>query len=160
MVHLLIRNESARKRLHRTDDLRRLAERVCVGEGSDPDAELSVLLCDDPFIAELNLRYRKINAQTDVLAFSQATERELALPALSYSVLGDIVISLETVERHCKGDRAAMREEIRLLFCHGLLHLLGYQHEGAQECERMAARQALYLGRPLEAVWPGRAVGA
>jgi len=156
-MHLLIRNESARKRLYRTDNLQRLAERICVGEGSDRDAELSVLFCDDRFITELNSRYRKTNAPTDVLAFGQTTE--LALAALSYSVLGDIVISLETVERCCEGDRAAMREEVRLLFCHGLLHLLGYQHENAQERERMAARQALYLGRPREAVWPGKAVG-
>ena len=44
-------------------------------------------------------------------------------------ILGDIVISLETVERNCNANRSAMRDEIRLLFCHGLLHILGYAHD-------------------------------
>jgi probable rRNA maturation factor len=71
----------------------------------------------------LNRRYRNKSGPTDVLSFAQ----DLANHGHP-EVLGDIVISLETVERFCKGDRVAMRAEVRLLFCHGLLHLLGYDH--------------------------------
>ena len=154
MVHLLIRNESERKRLYRRDSLGRLAERICAGEGFRKDAELGLMLCDDPFITELNRTYRRKDAATDVLAFGLAQSPESVPARLPYSVLGDIVISLETVERRCAGDRAAMRKEVELLFCHGLLHLLGYEHGDARQRKRMAARQAEYLDLSIEAVWP------
>lgn len=147
-VDLQVRNLSARKRLYRREDLQALAERVCTAEGVGPRAEISVVLCDDPFMAELNRRYRQIEGPTDVLSFPQPD-----LPAGGGALLGDVVVSLETVERHCAGDRAAMREEVRLLFTHGLLHLLGYDHETARARDEMASRQAQYLGVPLDAAW-------
>ncbi|HNR30740.1 MAG TPA: rRNA maturation RNase YbeY [Candidatus Hydrogenedentes bacterium] len=139
---LEIRNESRIKRTHRRDVLRRLAERVCEGEGRHGDLEISVLLCDDARIAELNRQYRKKRGPTDVLSFGQDGEQ----PDGS-RVLGDVVISLETVARRCKGNPRAMREDVRLLFCHGLLHLLGYDHATRAEDQVMRARQARYLGR-------------
>ncbi len=153
-VQLCVRNESQRKRLYRTDALRRLAERVCIGEGSRCDVELSVLLCDDAFIRQLNRRYCEKNAPTDVLAFGQPLIEGREGPGSA--VLGDIVISLETVERHCAEeagatpDRTAMRQEVYLLFCHGLLHLLGSDHATAQAQKEMDAKQARYLGTTYE----------
>lgn len=152
MVRLLVRNESKRKRLYRKDDLRRLAERICAGEEFTDDAELSLLLCDDAFIAELNRKYRKKDSPSDVLSFGQSAKAVWA--AQPYAVLGDIVISLETVERRCAGDRTAMRDEVRLLFCHGLLHLLGYEHGSVRGRKRMAEKQAEYLGINIEVAWP------
>lgn len=148
MVHLKIRNESMRRRLYRRDVLLRLAEKICAGEGAKEAVELSVLFCDDPFIAELNRQYRHKACATDVLSFAQTGERFHGV-----RVLGDIVISLETVERFCKGDRAAMRRELRLLFCHGLLHLLGMEHGNAASMQRMKEKQAEYLGETPEGVW-------
>lgn len=147
-VNLDVRNLSARKRLHRREDLQRLAGEVCADEGVGPKAEVSVLFCDDPFIAELNLSYRHTEGATDVLSFPQPD-----LPSGDAALLGDIVISLETVERHCAGDRAAMREEVRLLFLHGLLHLLGYDHDTARARDTMISRQAHYLGVTPGAAW-------
>ncbi len=147
-VDLQIRNLSARKRLYATARLRDLAERLCADEGVEGTAEVSVVFCDDPFIRDLNARYRGVDAATDVLSFPQE-EPEPGQTAL----LGDIVISLETVERRCAGDRAAMRDEVRLLFVHGLLHLFGYDHATARTRQEMARRQAHYLGVPLEAGW-------
>lgn len=148
-VHLVVRNDSARKRLYRADELRRLAERVCAGEGVEGAVELSVLFCDDPFIRELNARYRKTDRPTDVLSFSQDRPAVPVGPV----VLGDVVISLETVEGRCDGDRAAMRDEVRLLFCHGLLHLLNYTHATARARRHMAEKQAEYLRIPVEGAW-------
>ena len=150
-VRLAIRNESARKRLYRSDELSALAERICTGEmgpGGRMVMEVSLLLCDDGFMGELNERYRGVKGPTDVLSFEQEGP-ETGMTRL----LGDIIVSLETVERRCGGDRRAMRAEVRLLFCHGMLHLLGYDHEKAPEREEMAARQALYLGVEPEAAW-------
>ncbi len=152
MVHVLVRSTSARKRFYRRDDLRYLANHVCNIEGMESeDAELSVLFCDDAYIAELNKTYRKKRGPTDVLAFAQEGSTFHGA-----RVLGDIVISLETVERFCAGDRPAMRKEARLLFCHGLLHLLGYGHATKREEAAMKAKQAAYLGLDPKAAWHGR----
>ena len=147
-VHLEVRNESSWKRLCRADKLTSLAAAVCEGEGVRQPVELSLLFCDDPFMRELNTRYRRTDRPTDVLSFAQEA------PVEQYPrVLGDVVISLETVARHCDNDRAAMREEVRLLFCHGLLHLLGSEHgtEGARR--EMVEKQARYLGITEQAAW-------
>lgn len=151
-ITLQTRNESSRKGLHRGDALRRLAGRVLAGEGADGAFELSVLFCDDPFIAELNKTYRGKRGPTDVLAFDQ----EPAETPDGARVLGDIVISLETVERFCKGDPAAMRAEVRLLFCHGLLHLLGHEHGTPEGRKAMQERQAGHLGVSPALAWHGR----
>ncbi len=159
-VDLFVRNKSKRKRLYRTDVLRRLAETVCKGEGFQGDCQLSLLLCDDPFIQDLNRRYRKEDRPTDVLSFRQDNPGFDASDRGHPEVLGDIVISLEAVERHCakaapKGapDTGSMRQEVRLLFCHGLLHLLGVHHHTEDARREMNAKQARYLGITKEAAW-------
>jgi probable rRNA maturation factor len=146
-AHLSIRNESERKRLYRRDALQILVEEILRGERVRGDVEISVLFCDDAFMRTLNREYRRMNKPTDVLSFPQSATGIKPRP------LGDIVISLETVEKNCKGDRALMREEIRLLVCHGLLHLLGYDHATVTEREKMQDRQARYLGIPHQAAW-------
>lgn len=152
MVHVVIRNESERKGLFRQDVLLRIATRVCSEEEqAKPGAEVSLLFCDDPFITQLNRQYRNKRGPTDVLSFAQ----EHALFHGSH-VLGDIVISLETVERNCEFDKEAMRREVRLLFCHGLLHLLGHEHGTAEGKATMIAKQALYLGVQPSQAWRDR----
>jgi len=147
-LHLEMRNDSRRKRLCRRDVLQRLGDRICAEEGVTGNLELSVLLCDDSFMRDLNRRFRDKDEPTDVLAFGQETEG-----LQEYCVLGDIVISLETVETHCNGAPAAMRDEVKLLFCHGLLHLLGYDHGNAQGREQMIALQSRFLDVPSDAAW-------
>lgn len=149
MIRLAIANESARKHFYRRDVLERLARRICAGEGVDGgEIEVSVLFCDDDRIRALNKAYRNKNKATDVLSFEQE-----AGPIPGVRVLGDIVISLETVEARGEGDRARMRDDVRLLFCHGMLHLLGYDHAAAEERRGMAEKQAQYLGVNSEAAW-------
>ncbi|MFO7775108.1 MAG: rRNA maturation RNase YbeY [Candidatus Hydrogenedentota bacterium] len=149
-VELLVLNESSVKRLCRQDKLQKLAEQVYKGEGYASEAEVSLLFCDDVRIQALNSQYRGVDAPTDVLAFPQEEH-----PGEEALVLGDIVISLETVAERSGGDRDAMRREVDLLLCHGLLHLLGYDHQTEAERREMAQRQAHYLARPLESAWIG-----
>ncbi len=148
MIYLDIKNISPVKRLYNRKKLMELTERICREEGRKYDTELSLLFCDDAFIQELNARYRNKNEPTDVLAFEQEaplhTDRRL---------LGDIVISLETVQRFCGGNRDAMRQELMLLFCHGLLHLLGYEHGNTSEKRLMQSKQAYYLDTEFKNVW-------
>jgi probable rRNA maturation factor len=147
-VTLRIRNQSALRRLIRRDRLDRLAERICDGELPAGDVEISVLFCDDAAIADLNTRYRHRAGPTDVLSFEQNGQL-----AEGPRLLGDIVISLEMVARNCAGNRLRMRPEIDALFCHGLLHLLGYDHGNARERARMQQKQARYLNRAGDSAW-------
>jgi len=146
-LRLDIRNESRHRIVVRRDVLQRLGERICQGEGIAGEAELSVLYCSDATIRDLNRDYRHKDEATDVLSFEQEGPGAMR-------VLGDVVISLDTVARRCNNDTNAMRGEVRLLFCHGLLHLLGYDHHTRRERERMAAKQAEYLNLPVDAAWP------
>lgn len=101
------------------------------------DAELSILLCDDETIRELNLQYRKKNKATDVLAFPmQEGPGPQALPGL----LGDVVISLPTATRQAAEHDRPIIEEVTFLLAHGLLHLLGYDHATQGEERDMKAR--------------------
>lgn len=152
MLLLEVKNISTRKRLYHSGTLRRLAEKICAGEGLAGPAELSLLLCDNARMAQLNRDYRGIHRPTDVLSFAQEAPARPTGPR----VLGDIVVSLEYVETQCEGNRATMREELRLLFCHGLLHLLGYDHASARAERRMLRKQSEYLNIPLEAAWRHR----
>jgi probable rRNA maturation factor len=105
------------------------------------DWELSVLFCDDPFIRELNRRYRGLEEPTDVLSFSQ--EPDLAHGATAQSpVAGDIVISLDTLGRNARREGQPLETELKRLLIHGMLHLQGLDHaeEGDSEMLRVQER--------------------
>lgn len=147
-VTLRISNQSRRKYLYRRDVLKSIAERVCLREHVLDSVELSILFCDDAYMRQLNKMYRGIDRATDVMAFPQEP-----ISLGSWRTLGDIVISLETVERRYPSDASAMRREVCLLFCHGMLHLLGYDHRTKHEEETMMRAQAEILGVSLDAAW-------
>lgn len=95
--------------------------------------ELSVLLCDDRTMRRLNRRYRKRDRPTDVLAFSMHEGESMTTTDL----LGDVVISLDTARRQARrGDRSIIAEVTHLL-AHGLLHLLGYDHQTSSQTREM-----------------------
>jgi probable rRNA maturation factor len=94
------------------------------------DAELSVLLTNDAGIHALNLEYRGKDRPTDVLAF----------PLQEPDLLGDVVISLDTAARQAKARRRELFAEVRFLLAHGLLHLLGDDHDTAAKKKKMSAR--------------------
>jgi probable rRNA maturation factor len=102
-------------------------------------ADLTVVLTDDPGIHVLNRRYRKKDAPTDVLAFAM---REGMRAPGDDRTLGDVVISLDTAARQARRRRRTLHAETRTLLIHGLLHLLGYDHErSAAEAKRMRAKE-------------------
>lgn len=100
------------------------------------DGELSVVLCDDAFITPLNRDWRGKDRPTDVLSFAQR-EGEEADP--DDPVLGDVIISLETAARQAEERGHSLDHEARVLLVHGVLHLLGYDHEEDEEAEEMEA---------------------
>ena len=136
---------SSRRRVHgiRVVDVRRDARRLL--RLLDLDAELSVALIDDAEMRRLNATYRRVDAPTDVLAFAM---REGDGGTLHPDLLGDVVISLDTAARQAAARGAPIADEVRLLLVHGLLHLLGYDHERSPaEARRMFRRQRDLLAR-------------
>ena len=104
-----------------------------------PEAELSLLLVDDKQIQELNHRFLGRDKPTNVLAFSM---REGEYSSLHPHLLGDLVISIETAKRQSKQSDLNAMEMLTLLLIHGILHLLGYEHEGRKkEAREMAIKQ-------------------
>lgn len=107
--------------------------------------EVSVLLTDDNDIRNLNRDYRKIDEPTDVLAFAM---REGEDNSVNPNLLGDLVISLETAARHAattdeglSGTSSSIETEVAMLSIHGVLHLLGYDHQTQEETTLMFEKQ-------------------
>ena len=119
------------------------------------ESELSILLTNDREIEALNRQYRAKIGPTDVLSFPQSSTA--ASPFAP--ILGDIVMSLDTVERQAKGGCLARiqkvlgqrgthwsaLDEATFLTLHGVLHLLGHDHEFPEEAERMETLEAISI---------------
>jgi len=91
-------------------------------------AELSLLFVNDVWSRRLNRQYRGKDAPTDVLSFPMY-ETEKDFPQKGEFLLGDIVINLHQAERQAASGDKGLLEEVEYLLVHGLLHLLGYDHE-------------------------------
>jgi probable rRNA maturation factor len=119
------------------DGLVELATACLTGEGA-ADAELSVSLVGEDEIADLHLRYMGEEGPTDVLSFplDETDERGVR-------ILGDVVIAPSVAARNNAADPSA---EMRLLLVHGILHLLGHDHEDEDERATMWAIQERYSG--------------
>lgn len=104
-----------------------------------PKAELSILLCTDPEIHVLNKNFRHKDKPTDVLAFAL---REGENGHLAGDALGDVVISVETAKRQSVEHRVTLKVESFTLLAHGLLHLVGWDHQTDEEDIKMRAETA------------------
>ncbi|GAJ04209.1 unnamed protein product [marine sediment metagenome] len=108
------------------------------------DKELSILFTDDKQIAELNNRYLQRKGPTNVLAFPMAGE---PMPKVESAMLGDVAISVDTAMRESKESGETLEYTIDRLLIHGVLHLMGYDHEkSAGEARRMALEEERLMG--------------
>ena len=107
------------------------------------DAEVSLLFCDDLEIQKLNARWRKQDKPTNVLSFPSGA----SIPGASARLLGDIAIAFETVARESSNEQKSLRDHTAHMIVHGLLHLLGYDHEAEAEAESMEGRERAILAR-------------
>jgi probable rRNA maturation factor len=97
------------------------------------DAEVSILLCDDAFIAELNRKWRGLDKPTNVLSFPSGGDLATA------PILGDIVIAFETASNEARAAAKPLRDHVAHLLTHGFLHLIGYDHVEEDEALAMEA---------------------
>lgn len=121
--------------------------KTILADFSLPDAEVSISLVDDGRIQELNRRYLGRDKPTNVLAFSM---REGEFASLHPQLLGDVVISVDTARRQSNRFGLNETEMVILLMIHGILHLLGYDHEGIKKgASKMALKQKEMLKKVL-----------
>ena len=106
-----------------------------IGEGR---AELSIALVDDPEIRTLNEEWRGRDQATDVLSFSQI---EGGFDDHRGRLLGDVVISVETAAAQAAERHRSLDETVTRLLIHGVLHLVGHDHEEDDEARRMQAEE-------------------
>jgi probable rRNA maturation factor len=103
-----------------------------------PKSELSIALVGDGEIRELNRDYRQRDRATDVLSFS-LVDGDWA--SFRGGMLGDVVISLETARRQARTRHRSLDEETARLLIHGVLHLVGHDHEASDDYRRMRAEE-------------------
>ena len=110
-----------------------------MGDLALPDAELSISFVDDAEIQEVNRDYLRLEKPANVLSFPI---REGNFPGLPPNLLGDVVISIETARRQSNRFGLNEQEMILFLMIHGILHLLGYDHEkGGKQARQMTLKQ-------------------
>ena len=119
----------------------------------EPDSSLSISLVGDAEIARVNAEHRGKNKPTDVLSFPLEPSTGSGEREQPEKLLGDIVISVDTARRQAADYDATLQREVYRLLIHGLLHVLGHDHEKAVERRRMEAQErrlAQVIGMP----WP------
>jgi probable rRNA maturation factor len=113
--------------------VRRAVTRAAAATLSTTEAELTIVLTDDSAIRRLNRDWRGVDAATNVLSFPGPDSRVQQLGRH----LGDIVLAFETIAREARGEGKPLAHHVAHLAVHGFLHLIGYDHERAQDAVAM-----------------------
>lgn len=151
-INILIEDEFKGKVTKRW--LSTVAEKVLTAEKTDDNVELGVLITTQEKVRSLNWTYRNKNEPTDVLSFfmiPEKAQKELALadifvtPPDNVRHLGEVIISYPQAKVQAKEHKHTIKKEIAILLIHGVLHLLGYDHEEPVDVKIMKARESIIL---------------
>jgi probable rRNA maturation factor len=128
--------------------LHRAVQAAFESAGRERTGELTVVITDDAQVKELNRVYRGVDASTDVLAFGDADEAGAFVPSPDADLyLGDIVISYPRAVEQAAVYGHSTERELSVLVVHGVLHLLGHDHEEVDDRGVMWPVQSAALGR-------------
>ena len=128
--------------------LESVAEKVLVAQGIDSRAELGLVIAGQEKVRQLNLSYLEKDEPTDVLAFSMLPEQprgDLApfvAPPDGIQHLGEVIISYPQAVSQAEEHQHSIKREMAILIIHGVLHLLGYEHDKPELEQEMKAREA------------------
>ena len=133
--------------------VRKLVRQVLMAEGVAPPYDASLVFTDSETVKRLNRDYRGVDEPTDVLAFYMLPQKgaasSFALPPNGVSRLGEVIISYPQALAQAKEEEHPLERELALLVIHGMLHLLGYDHEEPEEEYKMRERERELLARCL-----------
>jgi len=138
MIYLQLEDEIISKYPHiQPEQLILAAETALKYQEMTSSTALTLVICENDAIQELNCQYRNVNIPTDVLSFPSEEQD----PDTGELYLGDVIISIEYALTNLDGHRTTIDSELLLLVVHGILHLLGYDHSDEEEKEKMWATQ-------------------
>ncbi|MDP6043224.1 MAG: rRNA maturation RNase YbeY [Dehalococcoidales bacterium] len=133
--------------------LKNAIEQVLQTQDIDSNVELGLVITSQEKVWELNRSYRRENKPTDVLAFYMTPDAEgiglsdFVIPPDDVRHLGEVIISYPQAVIQAQAHRYSVKKEITLLIIHGVLHLLGYNHEASGPERQMRAREKEILGQ-------------
>ena len=129
--------------------LRRAVKLTLVHTGISLPVELGLVIASDETVHELNRSYRSVDSTTDVIAFALsergAKSEVFIVPPDDVIHLGEVIISYPQAKRQAEEQRHPLERELALLVAHGVLHLLGYDHELPEQEQKMRAVEAKIL---------------
>jgi len=134
-----------------TDRLARVAADLLAAEAAPAGAAVTVLLATDERLRALNRDHRGLDEPTDVLSFPAEEGDAFPAPPEEPRYLGDIALSLSAIERQARAAGLESALELAHVVVHGLLHLLGYDHETPDDDAAMRAREEALLGPAIHA---------
>ena len=134
-------NNLSKKKLD-TSILKKLGKQILKEEGISREEHINCVFINNRHIKQLNRKYKGINSPTDVLAFS-FTKGEGS--EYRRDMFGDIFISVEMAVDNAERFNQCFTEELKLLFVHGMLHLLGYNDESKKDKEKMRSKENHFL---------------
>jgi probable rRNA maturation factor len=130
------------------DFLEKIIKRILKEEGIKKDYTLEVVLLGQRKMRSINKRYMGTNRVTDVLSFpflevAKTTKRDLQFiePKETEKSLGEILLCPSKIKRNAKKFKKGFKEELTLVFIHGILHLLGYDHKNKEMTKRMRRKE-------------------
>jgi probable rRNA maturation factor len=121
--------------------VQKLIAHILESEGLMPETILNIVFTDNTYIQELNKKFLDRDRPTDVLSFNLHTEylpREL-------QILGDVYISVEKALEQAEDFQVQLQDELERLVTHGILHLIGYEHDKSDERKHMEELTEKYL---------------
>jgi len=129
--------------------LRSVVEQVLIAQGVGSDVELGLVITSQERVQQLNKSYRGKDEPTDVLAFymTSAAGEAFVAPPDGVRHLGEVIISYPQAVIQAKEHQHSIKKELAILIIHGVLHLLGYDHEEPELERRMRGREADILSQ-------------
>jgi probable rRNA maturation factor len=132
------------------DWLREVVEQALAAEGASPSAEVSLVIAGQERVHELNLTFLGEDRPTDVLSFPMLAtgpdQGHFVAPPDGLVHLGEVIISFPQAVTQAAEHGHSPRREIAVLTIHGVLHLLGYDHDGPDAERAMKSRERVILG--------------
>ncbi|MBI2908187.1 MAG: rRNA maturation RNase YbeY [Chloroflexi bacterium] len=141
-----VSREDPFKRKVKVGWLRKVAEDVLRSQGIEAPAEMGLVIAGDELVQRLNKEYRGLDHTTDVLSFALEEGPEggaaFVMPSDGVRHLGEVIISYPQAARQAEQQKHPVERELTILIIHGILHLLGYDHESDAEEATMKAQES------------------
>lgn len=146
MEHLRILIDNQQKKIIPTATIRKKTKQILSALGCNAH-EISIVMTDNDQIQELNKCYRGVDKPTNVLAFPMQEGR---FADITPGLLGDVVISCQTAREEADKAGITLLERMSQLLIHGILHLMGFDHESSKKDEKEMEDKSLELLRRVE----------